>query len=162
MPHAAIGIGLLFGGGGLALAFWRDRPVWTAIAAFGLAGPALIVRALRPELLDLPAWGALMAALALGPALLIWANRKAAEPPASPALLMACAAAALLAGAAVWDLAPADLVAAGWLAVALALALVARRLDDLAPDIVALAAAAAGVVRALAMVPDLWSACWPG
>ena len=25
MPHAAIGIGLLFGGGGLALALWRDR-----------------------------------------------------------------------------------------------------------------------------------------
>jgi len=162
VPHAAIGIGLLFGGGGLALAFWRDRPVWTGIAAFGLAAPALIVRALRPDLLDLPAWGALMAALALGPALLIWANRKSAESPASPSLLIACAAAALLAGAAVWDLAPADLVAAGWLAVALALALVARRLDDLAPDIVALAAAAFGVIRALAMVPDLWTALMGG
>jgi uncharacterized membrane protein len=163
VPHAAIGIGLLFGGGGLALACWRDRPVWTAIAAFGLAAPALIVRALRPDLLDLPAWGALMAALAIGPALLIWANRKSASAGAvSPPLLIACASAALLAGAAVWDLAPADLVAAGWLAVALALALVARRLDDLAPDIVALAAAAAGIVRALWMVPDLWSALLAG
>jgi len=158
VPHAAIGITLLFGGGGLALSLWRNRLDWAMIAAFGLAGPALIVRALRPELLGLPAWGALMAALAIGPALLIWANRKSVEPPVSPALLMACIAAALLAGAAVWDLAPADLVAAGWLAVALALALVARRLDDLAPDVVALAAAAFGATRALAMVPDLWIA----
>jgi uncharacterized membrane protein len=158
VPHAAIGIGLLFGGGGLALTFWRNRPVWTAIAAFGLAAPVLIVRALRPDLLELPAWGALTAMLAIGPALLVWANRKSAETPPSLSLLTACASAALLAGAAVWDLAPADLVAAGWLAIALALAMVARRMDDLAPDIVALAAAAAGIVRAVAMVPDLWSA----
>jgi len=158
--EAAIGITLLFGGGGLALALWRGRLLWTAIAAFGLSGPALIVRALRPELLDRPAWGALFAALAVGPALLVWANRKSgsAEPPPNPALLLAGAAAALLAGAAVWDLAPADLVAAGWLAIALAMALVARRLDDLAPDLIALAAAAFGAARALAMVPDLWSA----
>src|SRR6185436_872914 len=47
VPHAAIGITLLFGGAGLALTFWRNRLVWTTIAAFGLAGPALIVRALR-------------------------------------------------------------------------------------------------------------------
>ena len=66
VPHAAIGISLLFGGGGLALTLWRNRLVWTGIAAFGLAGPALIVRALRPELLEWSAWGALMAALALG------------------------------------------------------------------------------------------------
>jgi uncharacterized membrane protein len=162
VPHAAIGIGLLFGGGGLALALWRNRLVWTAVATVGLAGPALLVRALRPELLQWSAWGALMAALALGPAVLIWANRKSAEPPASLPLLIACAAAALLAGAAVWDLVPADLVAAGWLAVALALALVARRLDDLAPDIVALTAAAAGVLRALFMVPDLWTSLLAG
>jgi len=160
VPEAAIGITLLFGGGGLALALWRPRPLWTAIAAFGLSCPALIVRALRPELLDRPAWGALFAALTIGPALLIWANRKSAsaEPPPSPSLSLACAAAALLAGAAVWDLVPADLVAAGWLAVALTMALVARRIDDLAPDVVALAAAAAGVIRALFMVPDLWNA----
>ena len=160
IPEAAIGITLLFGGGGLALALWRGRLLWTAIATFGLPGPALIVRALRPELLDRPAWGVLFAALAIGPALLVWANRKSAsaEKAPSPSLLMACGAAALLAGAAIWDLVPADLVAAGWLGVALAMALVARRLDDLAPDLIALAAAAFGVVRAVAMVPVLWDA----
>ncbi|HEV2816470.1 MAG TPA: DUF2339 domain-containing protein [Allosphingosinicella sp.] len=160
VPEAAIGITLLFGGGGLALALWRGRTLWTGIAAFGLIGPALIVRALRPELLDRPAWGALFAALAVGPALLVWANRESASagPPPSPTLSMAGAAAALLAGAAIWDLAPADLVAGGWLAVALAMALVARRLGDLAARTVALTAAAAGALRALAMVPDLWIA----
>jgi len=164
VPHAAIGITMLFGAGGLALAFWRNRAVWTAIAAFGFAGPVLIVRALRPDLLDLTAWGALTAALAVGPAMLVWANRKPAsgELPPSPSLLMASASGALLAGTAVWDLASPDLVVTGWLAIALALALVARRLDDLALDIVALAAAAAGVVRALFMVPDLWNALLGG
>ena len=156
---AAVGITLLYGLGGLALALWRRGPVWTCIGAAGLAAPVLILRAVRPELLDLPAWGALAAALATGPALLIWANRKAVSSElANLALLVPCAAAALLAGTAVWDLAPPDLVAAGWLAIALAMALVARRLEDLAPDIVALAAAAAGAIRAAAMVPEFWNA----
>ena len=159
IEEAALGITLLFGGAGLGLALWRDRLLWTGVAVFGLAGPVLILRAVRPELLEPAHWGALTAALAIGPAVLIWANRKSTPAGlASPALLLACAASALLAGAAVWDLAPAHLVAAGWLALALALALVARRLDDLAPDIVALAAAAAGVLRALATVPELWNA----
>jgi len=162
-PHvaaAALGIGVLFGGGGLVLALWRGGLLWTGIAGLGLAGPALVLRAARPDLLDGTSWGLLMAALAIGPALLVWANRKRASPGPSPdpVLLTACAAAALLAGAAVWDLVPADFVAAGWLAIALGTALVARKLDDLAPDIVTLAAAAVGVVRALAMVPELWSA----
>jgi uncharacterized membrane protein len=162
IDEAALGITLLFGIGGLALALWRDRLLWTGVAVFGLAGPVLILRAVRPELLDPTAWGALTAVLAIGPIALIWMNRKSASAQlASLALLMPCAAAVLLAGTAVWDLAPPDLVAAGWLAIALALALAARRLDDLAPDIVALAAAATGVLRALAMVPDLWSA-WAG
>lgn len=163
-PTAALGIILLFGGAGLALALWRRVTLWTGIACGGLAGPLLILRALRPEQFDRPSWGLLAALLALGPLLLVWANRKIASagPAPSSTLLIACASAALLAGAAVWDLVPADFVAAGWLAVALALALVARRLDDLAPRIVALAAAAVAVVRALAMLPDLWSALLGG
>jgi len=161
-PHvatAALGIGALFGGG-LVLALWRGGLLWTGIASLGSAGPALILRAARPDLLDGTSWGLLTAALALAPALLVWANRKLASPGRSPdpVLLTACATAALLAGVAVWDLVPADFVASGWLAMALALALVARKLDDLAPDIVTLAAASVSVVRALAMVPELWSA----
>jgi uncharacterized membrane protein len=164
IAEAAIGIGWLFGGGGLALALRRDRLLWTGIAAFGLAGPALILRGVRPELLDRPLWGALMAALALGPVVLVWANRRLAslEPPANPALLIAGGAAALLAGAAVWDLAPNDLVAAGWLAVALAVALAARRLGDLALATLALLAAITGAARAVAMVPELSGAMMTG
>ncbi len=68
----------------------------------------------------------------------------------------------MLAGAAVWDLAPADLVAAGWLAVAVGVALAARRLGDLALATVALATAMVGVLRALWMVPELSVAALTG
>jgi uncharacterized membrane protein len=156
-PDAAIGITLLFGGAGLALTLWRTNLLWTGIAAFGLTGPVLIMRAARPELLDRPAWGALAAALALAAAILVWANRRHASAEAPPALslLISGAAASLLAGMAVWDLLPDDFVAAGWLAVALAAALAARRLGDLALGIVSVLAAVAGVAWAAWMMPFL-------
>jgi uncharacterized membrane protein len=163
-PDAAIGITLLFGGGGLALTLWRTRLLWTGIAAFGLAGPLMIMRAARPELLGQPAWGGLAAALALGAAFLVWANRgKASEQaPANVSLLIPAGAAALLAGAAVWDLLPQDLVAAGWLAVALGAGLAARRLGDLALTTVAILAAVIGVAWAVSMVPALSMAMLTG
>ncbi len=164
VPWAAAGITLLFGGLALALSLWKQRLLWTGIACAGLAGPALIVRAARPELLDRPAWGALMALLAAGSALLVWANRGRAsdKAPADPALLAGGAAVALLAGAAVWDLALNELVAAGWLAVAVGAALAARRLGDLALGTVALMTAMVGVLRALWMVPELSTAALTG
>jgi uncharacterized membrane protein len=156
-PDAAIGITLLFGGAGLGLTLWRKHMLWTGIAGFGLAGPMLIMRAARPELLDPPAWGALAVALALAAAILVWANRRraSAEAPADPSLLISGAAACLLAGMAVWDLLPDDLVAAGWLAVALAAALAARRIGDLALALVSVLAAAIGVAWAAWMAPLL-------
>ena len=92
--------------------------MWTGLASAGFAGPLLIARALRPELLDRPAWGALAALLALGPVFLIWTNRARAgdKAPADLALLIAGAAASALASAAIWDLAAPDWVAPGWLA----------------------------------------------
>jgi uncharacterized membrane protein len=163
-PDAAIGITLLFGGAGLALALWRTRLLWTGIAAFGLAGPLLIMRAARPELLGASVWGALAALLALGAAALAWASRgrARAEPPADLALLIAGAASALLAGAAAWDLLRVDLVAAGWLAIALGAALAARRLADLAFATVSVLAAVAGVAWAVWMVPQLSRAMLTG
>ena len=157
VPAAAAGIAALFGLGGLAIAAWRGGLMWTAVACAGFAGPALIVRAARPELLERPLWGALALALALGPAALIWLNRRraGAEPPADLALFTAGAAAALLLGAAAWDLLPRPLAAAGWLAAALALALAARRLGDLALAMVAVLAAGIAVARALWTVPEL-------
>jgi uncharacterized membrane protein len=70
-------------------------------------------------------------------------------------LLMSGAAACLLAGMAVRDLLPDNLVAAGWLGVALAAALAARRIGDLALAIVAALAAAAGIGWAAWMAPLL-------
>jgi len=163
-PDAAIGITLLFGGVGLGLTLWRPRLLWTGIAAFGLAGPMLIMRAARPELLERPAWGALAAALALAATILVWANRRRASPdgPASPTLLMSGTAAAILAGAAFWDLLPDNLVTAGWLAIALGAALAARRLGDLALATVSILAAIVGVLRAVLMLFLLWTALLAG
>lgn len=161
VPAMAVGIGLLFGGGGLALVRRTPGPLWTGLCALGLAGPWLLVRAMRPEYLERPLWGALAAALALGPVLLIGLQRGRArvEAPADLALLAAGAGAALLAGAAVWDLVAADWVAAGWLAVALALALAARRLGDLALGTVAVGVVLIGLARVLWTLPEL-SAAW--
>ena len=162
--EAAAGITLLYGVGASLAGIRRGGALWTAVASFGLAAPALILRAVRPEFAERPVWGALLAALTLGPALLVWANRRCATaaPPASLTLLVPAGAAAWLAAAAVWDLASDDLIAAGWLAVALGAALAARRLHDLALGTVALVVAMAGVARAVWMVPDLSSAVITG
>jgi uncharacterized membrane protein len=155
--RAMAGLILLFGLGGLALAFWKGGRLWTALACGGFAGPLLVVRATWPGLLDPVQWGGVAALLALGPAALIWRNRARASPaaPADLALLAAGAGAALLLGAAVWDLALWDLIAAGWLVIALGIALAARRLGDLALGTVAALAAVIGVGRAVATVPEL-------
>jgi uncharacterized membrane protein len=157
VPAAAIGIALLFGGAGLALARRAPASMWTLVAVAGLAGPWLIVRWLRPDDLTQAGWGALAAGLALGPALLVWLQRKraGAAAPADPALLGAGAGVALLAGAAIGDLAAPDWIAAGWLGVALALALAARRLGDLALGTVVVVMILCGVARALWTVPEL-------
>lgn len=164
VPEAAIGITLLFGLGGLLLASWRPAALWSAIGAIGLAGPVLILRAVRPELLPMAGWGALLALLALGPALLIWRDRgrASATAPADMALLVAGASAALLAGAAFWDLLPHEFAAAGWLAVAIAIGFAARRLDDLALTMVAAIAAIVAIGRAMWMVPELSTALMTG
>ena len=156
-PSAAVGITIIFGLGGIALALWRDRTMWTAIACAALAGPALIVRAAQPELLERPAWGGLMLALAAGPAALLWLNRGQAsrEAPKALGLFLSGTTAALLAGTAAWDLLPGDLIAAGWLVIAIAVAVAARRLGDFTLGIVATAAATIAVGRAVAIVPEL-------
>lgn len=160
VPEAAIGISLLFGIGGLVLAFRRPALLWTSIAAIGLAGPALILRATSPALLPSAGWGLLLALLAIGPALLVWRDRgrASAAAPADLALLVAGAAAALLAGGAVWDLLPRELAAAGWIAVAIGIGLAARRLDDLALTLVAAVTALVAIGRVLWMVPELSTA----
>jgi uncharacterized membrane protein len=154
---AAVGVGLLFGGAGLVLARRAPAVMWAMVSAGGLAGPWLILRVLRPDYLPQAQWGWLAAALALGPALLVWLHRRRGSPdvPADLALLAAGAGAGLLAGAAIWDLAAPDWIAAGWLGVALALALAARRLNDLALGTLTVIAILCGVGRVLWTVPEL-------
>ncbi len=148
---------LLFGLGGLGLAWWKGGRMWTAVACGGLAGPLLIIHAVWPALLAPDRMGQLAALLALGPASLVWRHRARAsgEAPADLALLVAGGTAALLVAAAIWDLAPRDLVAIGWIAAGLLFALAARRLGDLALGTVAAMMATLGVLRALEMVPKL-------
>jgi uncharacterized membrane protein len=157
VPMAAIGITILFGLGGLTLAWTKPGALWAGIASLAFFGPDLIVRIFQPDYLAFPAWGALAAALTLGPGILIWLHRRRASPemPADLALLFAGGGAALLAGAAVWDLAAWDWIAAGWLGVALVLALGARRLNDLALGTVGLVVILVALARAFWMVPEL-------
>jgi uncharacterized membrane protein len=157
VADAAIGIGVLFGLGGLGLALWKREPLWPVIACVGLAAPYMIMHLLRIDLLDAPAWGALGAVLALGPAALIWADRAAAEaePPPHPIWMIAGGAAVLLLGAAVWDLVSADWIGAGWLVLAFGAALAARRLGDFTLGLVAILTAVVAVSRCLVMLPDM-------
>lgn len=156
VPQAAQGAILLFGGGGLALAWWRPRLDWTAIGAIGFAAPFLILRIWRPELMTPTGWGAVAVLLAAGPAALIWLRRREAGAASlEPGLFAAGGAAALLLGAAVYDLAPFDWIAAGWLGVALAFAWAARRLGDRALASIALIATGVAGARCLWMLGDL-------
>ncbi len=155
--HAALGLTAIFGVGGLAFAWLRGERRWAIVASGGLAGPLLILRAAWPELASAPQWGGMAVLLTLGPAALIWRLRGRASPsaPAELSLLAAGGAAALLAGAAVWDLASAELVVAGWLAVGIASAAAARRLDDLALTIIACFVAAIAATRIVWLTPEL-------
>lgn len=159
-PHAALGLTAIFGLGGLALAWLRAERLWAIVAAAGLAGPLLVLRAVWPELASGAQWGAMAGLLAAGPAALIWRlrGRASASAPAELSLLAAGAAAALLAGAAIWDLATDELVVAGWLIVGIALALAARRLGDLALATIACLAAAVAVARVIWLTPELSNA----
>jgi uncharacterized membrane protein len=158
IPFIAAAVTALFAAGSLPAALRRSRPILpfaTACAAF--LGPAAILRAERPEWLDRPLWGLLFLALAAGPALLAWARRAAAREGAVDLPLgVAAAAAMLLLALAAWDLVPADLVPAAWLAIALGAAFAARRLGD--EGLVALTLLAAGIAAlgAAERVPQLW------
>jgi uncharacterized membrane protein len=162
VPQAAQGATLLFGGGGLALALWRPRLDWTAIAATGFTAPFLILRIGRPELLTPAGWGGLALLLAAGPAALVWLARRAARPDSlAPGLAAAAVAAALLLGAAVFDLLPFAWIAAGWLGVALAFAWAARRLEDRAMLLVTSTIAGVAAVRCMWGVEALLDATIP-
>jgi uncharacterized membrane protein len=159
LPWAAAATTLLFAGYAIPLAPRGDRLLRTAIAAAALAGPFLILRIARPELLQPAAWGLLALALAAAAFLLAWLQRDEArgDEAIDPPLLLAAASATLLLCAAASDLLPADLLPAGWVAAALATSLFGRAVRDRAFLAVAVAAALLAAAQAALLVPGLWA-----
>ncbi|HEY0414679.1 MAG TPA: DUF2339 domain-containing protein [Allosphingosinicella sp.] len=160
VPWAAAAITLLFAGGGTLLALRRRREalLWTATACAAAAGPAMLLRTIRPALLDRPLWGVVFAALAAVPLLLAWARRNAAgETDVDRPLFVAGAAALLLLGLGLGDLLPRLLAGAGWMLLGLGAAAAARRLGDRGLSVLTLATAAFVALWSIAMVPGLWA-----
>lgn len=152
LPLIAAGITFLFAAGGGAAALRKGpRLIPAIVACAGAAGPALILRAFRPELLGGPAWGLLLVALAAAPLLLAW--RVGSGRP----LLAAAATAALLLCAGLYDLVPELLLGAAWLVVALGAAYAARRAEGRL-GLLSVAVAAVAALWSFAMAGDLWNA----
>jgi hypothetical protein len=120
LVSAAVGMTLLFGAVGAAIAVERRSGRWAALACFGFAGPVLVMRWVVPDLLTPPAWGALQALLALGPMGLVFARQSERGGAALDflSLLPAGIASTLLSMAAV-DLVPSDMVSIAWLVLAI-------------------------------------------
>lgn len=119
---AAVGLTLLFGGGGLALAIERNSRFWAALACAGFAGPVTMMRAMEPERVTVAGWGLLLVLLALGPVVLIWARTRDGRPHHEvdlPSLIPATTAAALLAFAAA-DLVSWEMLSIAWLVLSIA------------------------------------------
>jgi uncharacterized membrane protein len=153
----AAGITLIFAGGAVPGALrGSNRRVHVAVASFAFAGPALILRVAHEALLARPAWGLLFALLAAGPFLLAW-TRPNNGGKIDGARVTAASVCAFLLALACLDLLHADLVGSGWLLIALAAALAARRTEDRGVVALAGVAAAAGIAWSACRIPLLWS-----
>jgi uncharacterized membrane protein len=130
VPWAAAATTLLFAGASALLA--RDRPLAAPTACAALAGPFLILRLLRPELLELALWGALALALSLAAFGLLRLLRRGVRSGDGTDIgaFGAGATAALLLAAAGHDLAPRELVSGAWLLTAAGLLFAGIRLPD--------------------------------
>jgi uncharacterized membrane protein len=155
IPEVAVGVTLIFSGGALvALRLTPLALLWTLIGCAAAAGPPIILRLGRPDSAGAAGWTLVFAAASLLPLLFAWLDRRGRNERGR-SLFAAAATAALLLGLAVREAVPPELVAAGWMAIALAAALAGRRGG---PHIasVALLAALAALLRAAATVPALW------
>jgi uncharacterized membrane protein len=128
VPWAAAVTTLLFGGGSALAA--RGQPLAALTASAALAGPVLILRLLRPELLSPPAWGGLALALAAAAFLLLRLLRSGGRSGADVGSFAAGATAALLLALAGHDLAPNDFVSGAWLLAAAGLLFAGVRIPD--------------------------------
>ncbi len=154
----AIATTILFAGG----SWWRlgrdGRLGPTLTFCAGVAGPALLLRNGQGVLLPDAGWGVLFAALATAPAALAWRMRGAAsrQAPFDGALLIAAATAAGLLAVAVHDLVPQSWWPAGWMLVALAIAVAGRRSGDGGVERLAVVAVGGAVSAAAALTGPVW------
>ena len=131
VPWMGLAVTLMFAGVSIPLST-RDRVVRILTACGALAGPVLILRLLRPELLAPTGWGLAAAALAAAALALLWLHRmdSAGRKMPDSAMVAAGATAALLLALAGYDLTARDFVSATWLATALALIAAGIRIPD--------------------------------
>ncbi|HEY0132217.1 MAG TPA: DUF2339 domain-containing protein [Allosphingosinicella sp.] len=131
VPWTGVAITLMFAGVSIPLST-KDRALRTLTACGALAGPILILRLLRPELLSPLGWGLAAAALAAAALALLWVHRKDSAGRKMPdsAMVAAGATAALLLAMAGYDLTARDFVSATWLVLALALVAAGIRIPD--------------------------------
>nr|WP_295374393.1 DUF2339 domain-containing protein [uncultured Sphingosinicella sp.] len=145
-PTAAVVVTLLFAGA-CAPAVRRGDGLAVVTASAALAGPLLIFRLLRPELMPTSLYGAL--ALSLGAAALatLWLVRSGTRDRTGIGGLVASGTAALLLAIGAYDVAPRDLVSGLWLLLAVALLLAGIRVDDKALRVAGLALLTATVFK---------------
>ena len=151
-PWAAALATIMFAGASAPLAR-RDGAIPALTACLALAGPLLILRQLRPELLPLPLWGGialLLSLFALALLRLIRAGPHGRDTP-DVAGVAAGATAALLLAAAGYDLVPHDLASGAWLVAAVGLLLAGVRLPDKALRLAGLLLLTATIVRVFLM-----------
>lgn len=131
VPWMGLAVTLMFAGVSIPLST-RDRVLRILTACGALAGPVLILRLLRPELLAPLDWGLAAAALAAAALALLWLHRmdSAGRKMPDSAMVAAGATAALLLALAGYDLTPRDFVSATWLVTALALVAAGIRIPD--------------------------------
>jgi uncharacterized membrane protein len=129
LPWAAAAATLLFAGGSASLV--REGPLRALTACAGLAGPLLIMRSLRPELLDRPFWGALtLAAAGAAFALLLLIRPGPRSRGNDIGSFGAASTGTLLVAVATYDLASRDGLSAAWLVAAIGLLLIGVKLRD--------------------------------
>lgn len=137
-PVAAVAATLLFAGASAPGArAGSATAVLTACAA--LAGPLLIFRALRPELIGLPGYGLLALLLGMAALGLLWLDRGRGGDRSGLAALAASGTAALLLAFGAHDVTPHDFVSAAWLLLAIGLLLAGIRLGEKALRVAGLA-----------------------
>ena len=146
LPLAAVVTTLLFAGAAPLLQM-RQRTLAVLNGCAALAGPLLILRALRSDLLAAAAWGGIALLLGAAALALMWLQRRSRAAGGDAGAYAAGGTAALLFAVGAYDLAPRDLVSGAWLAAAVVLLLAGVRIGDKALRVAGLGLLTATVLK---------------